>query len=217
VPTSSIINPSGNNLVVFLGNGDGTFQSGVSYRIPGTLGQRVIIGDINGDGKPDAIVGCLDVNEALKEDIFVFLGNGDGTFQTATSLSVGFTTDGLALVDFNRDGKLDLAVNATGTTQVLLGNGDGTFQLPQSIGIGGSGLVALDVNGDHKMDIAIVDLAANTEVFLGNGDGTFAPGKIFGVASLSLTDKADFNQDGADDLLETTFMGNSVTVLLNAR
>ena len=153
----------------------------------------------------------------MKKDLFIFLGNGDGTFQTATSLSVDGSTDGIVLGDLNGDGKLDLAVNGYAKTWVLLGNGNGTFQTAQSIGISGSGIKMLDVNGDGKQDLAIVDFNTNSEVFLGNGDGTFQTGQVLSAGGLSLDDKADFNGDGALDLVQTTFFGDSVTVLLNSR
>jgi len=210
------INPKFNLLEVYLGNGDGTFKPGVTYAAgPGAY--TVTVGDINKDGKMDAIVGCNNLNGGLKKDIFIFLGNGDGTFQTATSLSVDGSTDGIVLGDLNGDDKLDLEVNGYAKTWVLLGNGNGTFQTAKSIGISGSGIKMLDVNGDGKQDLAIVDFKTNTEVFLGNGDGTFQTGQVLSTGGLSLDDKADFNGDRALDLVQTTFMGDSVTVLLNSR
>src|SRR4029077_4752748 len=84
----------------------------------------VAVGDFNGDGKLD-----LAVTNKGDKTVSILLGNGDGTFQSQTTVPTGLAPDAVVTGDFNGDGKPDLAVaNFTdGTISILLGNGDGTF------------------------------------------------------------------------------------------
>src|SRR5260370_6422887 len=83
----------------------------------------IVVGDFNGDGKPD-----LAVTNFSDQNVWVLLGNGDGTFQPARSVFVspgrGFPWY-IAEGDFNCDGKLDLAVThyTDNNVSVLLSNG----------------------------------------------------------------------------------------------
>src|SRR5579872_1119497 len=91
----------------------------------------VAAGDFNGDHKVDLIA------PAGLGGASVVLGNGDGTFSppknSFTTPVAGGIANGVAVGDFNRDGKLDAAVtNSSGYLSVLLGNGDGTFRAPSS-------------------------------------------------------------------------------------
>jgi hypothetical protein len=118
---------------VLLGTGEGTFQPAITISLlPGTTSAAV--GDFNRDGKPDlAIAGGL--NDAVE----ILQGNDDGTFRTnpliiavGTQQIFAESIQSVAVGDFNRDGKLDLAVANPGsnTLSVLLGNGDGTLGPP---------------------------------------------------------------------------------------
>src|SRR5437879_3230526 len=95
---------------------------------------NIVVGDFNGDGKPDLAVSNVD-----SSTVSVLLGNGDGTFQAAQNFPVGANPWYFAVGDFNGDGKLDLAVadygcptlcnvSPSNTVTVWLGNGDGTFR-----------------------------------------------------------------------------------------
>jgi hypothetical protein len=73
---------STSELIVLLGNGDGTFQTGNTYTVVADP-LSVAVADFNGDGK-------LDLAVAGEGGISVLLGNGDGTFQTAVNYHVPF-------------------------------------------------------------------------------------------------------------------------------
>ena len=72
---------------VLLGNGDGTFQPAATFSSGAYNASFVAVADVNGDGKPDLIVPnqCMtssDCGSGSPGEVSVFLGNGDGTFQT---------------------------------------------------------------------------------------------------------------------------------------
>ena len=103
--------------------------SGILFRpaIPaGVLPTSVVTGDFNRDGKMDFIVA-----NALTNDLWLYPGNGDGTFQLPKiiPLSKGLSPVGLATASLRNTGILDLVVaeSDSSTIGVLLGNGDGTF------------------------------------------------------------------------------------------
>jgi hypothetical protein len=104
----------GNSISIFLGNGDGTFQAPVNYPVLGIseqLGPSVVIGDFNSDGKPDLAVGTNEYPYQPEGGVAILIGNGDGTFQPATYYGgSGIKGDGLAIGDFNGDGRPDIAV-----------------------------------------------------------------------------------------------------------
>jgi hypothetical protein len=89
----------------------------------------------------------------------VLLGNGDGSFQTAKSITAfgpAFYSGGrTALADFNGDGKLDVATGELGA--LFLGNGDGTFQPALALGALGVSTAVGDFNADGKPDLAVAN------------------------------------------------------------
>src|SRR5439155_3927887 len=71
---------------VLLGNGDGTFRAAFSYGSGGQYAVSISVADINGDGKPDVLVGNYYTgNGNSTGSLGVLLGKGDGTFQAALS------------------------------------------------------------------------------------------------------------------------------------
>ncbi len=191
-----------NDISVFLGNGDGTFQPPVTYA-GGESHGLLAVGDFNGDGKLDLATGFAEVS--------VLLGNGDGTFQPQKTFAAAISVLGMVAADFNDDGRLDLLAAgnefnpATGGASLFLGNGDGTFQARQvaATGLGPSAIVSGDFNGDGRLDLATANSASNDiSVLLGNGDGTFQPQLKFAAGKNPLfLATGDLNGDGRIDLV----------------
>jgi hypothetical protein len=152
----------GPGVELYLGNGDGTFQSSLYPYPHGAV--NLAAGDFNGDGKLDlALLGAVDGGEML-----ILLGNGDGTFQTGQATPNAPTAAyNFIAADLNGDGHLDLLVDNGGPVFYLyLGNGDGTFteqgpELP-CVGYSGNGCGAAvgDLTGDGKLDIMFSALTA---------------------------------------------------------
>ena len=178
-------------VAVLLGNGDGTFQTAVAYSSGGYIPVSVVVADVNGDGKPDLLVGnqCESNSTCANGGMVgVLLGKGDGTFQSSVSYGAGGfdrgTLVGEAVGDVNGDGKPDLVVadcggwceqqNADGSIGILLGNGDGTFQsaiVYDSGAPAAESVAVMDVNGDGKPDVLVANSFTEYKNG-GSGDGT---------------------------------------------
>ena len=153
-----------NTVSVLLGNGDGTFQSAVSYATGSDPGY-VAVGDLTGNGKQDLVV----VNDG-DGTVSVLLGNGNGMFQTQQTYAAGSEPSSVAIADLNGDGIPDLVVSDEGNdaVSVLLGNGNGTFQAPITYTFGSEAtrVEAGDLNGDGAPDIAVSEGYANSVAVL---------------------------------------------------
>lgn len=107
-------------------------------------------------------------------------------FQPAVEYNTGGTSpSSITSADFNRDGRIDLAVVDSGSNDVsiLLNNGSGVFSVLQTIPFSTlfprsllGQIVAADLNEDGSIDLAVTDQSSNNRVFilLNIGDGTFA-------------------------------------------
>jgi ankyrin repeat protein len=215
----AVANYATNTVGVFVGNGDGTFQSHVDYSV-GKEPTSIAIADYNGDGNLDIAVANYEDNT-----ISILLGNGDGTFRSGSLISVGHGPISVSSADLRGIGKHDLVViNETDqNASVLLSNGDGTFNvLSNHPSVGGNPLDAViqDVNGDGIPDLAVADFQeAQVSVLIGNGDGTFQTAQTYPTgANPSSVVAADFGGNGKIDLAVTstplsTNPGNLVSLL----
>jgi hypothetical protein len=163
-------------------------------------------GDFNEDGKPDVMV-----TNAGSGTLSLFLGNGDGTFGNAISIVVGANPISVVSADFNGDGHQDIAVSLGNSQsfQVLFGNGNGIFQAPVTVAIPNIAtstvgqLVAQDVNGDHKADLAIAT-DRGVAIFINNGAGGFsAAAMVDSGAIIANLVVVDITGDGQADVVGT--------------
>ena len=113
-------------VIIYLGNGNGTFTKGTSVVTTG-VPFYVALADFNGDHLPDLVASwCPTSNAPCGAQ--VFLGQGNGLFKQSAYLSYG----GGAVVagDFNADGRQDIAVLTNNELVMYLGAGNGTFNAP---------------------------------------------------------------------------------------
>src|SRR5207344_1381157 len=110
--------------------------------------------------------------------VTILLGNGDGTFRTEVSYSVGAQLAYITTASLRHNGVLDLVLADTLSDDiyVLLGNGDGTFQPAVAYPTIGRSLTVstADFNEDGKLDVVAITGSVQCNclsVFLGNGDG----------------------------------------------
>ena len=217
-PNSGTCGSSDGVVSVLLGNGNGTFQTAVSYDSGAATGVGLAVADVNGDGKPDLIVTNYGGESNGDGAVAVLLGNGNGTFRPAALYDSGAQdANGLTVADLNGDGIPDILVAnrcvscSGGVLSILFGNGNGTFQPAVIYPTGGNeaGWVKVaDINGDGIPDIIVANENlflpnGSVAVFIGTGGGKFKPAVTYssgGYAAVELSID-DMNGDGNPDVV----------------
>lgn len=114
----AIANPTGvpaQMIVLFYGNGDGTFQAPVDWPLSHQY-TALTLADINGDGRPDLIL-----NDGLGIAVIRNLGNRN--FAPEEHYVAGASIGTVSIADLNHDGYPDIvATNSGGTTVAVLLN-----------------------------------------------------------------------------------------------
>ena len=205
---SDLVSLNGSAFGIALGTGDGNFGPITYYAATG----GAALADFNLDQKLDLVIG----NQ-------IFLGIGDGTFQTpmvSADLSInGGPASELMVSDYNGDGIPDIAgIVTAGNIAIFLGSGTGTFTAGTPISVGDPAIhfTSGDFNGDGIADLAVTRLFGfGLAILLGNGDGTFQSPVVYtSIYDPSFVVSGDFNGDGKLDLAVSNNYAGFVTIFL---
>ncbi len=162
--------------------------------------------DFNRDGILD-IVTSGNANPGFTRPVSLMFGDGNGGFGAEQEFGPQEGTDAIAVGDFNRDGKKDIAYSASGV-KVLLGDGTGGFSAGPQSGIGCRFTEARDVNRDGKLDLvgtSGLHLSFWACVAFGDGAGGFSASDPIDPDERPLiATVADVTRDGRPDLVVGT-------------
>lgn len=207
-----------NGVVWHRNDGHGVFDSGTGTSSGSVVAFSTVTAELTGDAWPDVVV--LNHNEG---QLATFEGTGSALSLSDLS-STNTTPRAVTAADFDRDGKIDMAVAnvSLGRVSIALGLGDGRFDRPTTYPSGTSpyGITSGDFNNDGHLDVATADNSSNTvSILLGRGgigsDGTFQAARTANLApSPESVSVADFNQDGRADLLSANPSPDEIRVAL---
>ena len=187
-----------------LNQGSGQFSDTPTPGLNGIGGLANVI-DFNLDGIPDLVVQAVQPSGVLQ--LYSFTGNGDGSFQQGSSVTIspsGYGVYQLVVGDFDHDGLPDLA-GIDGETEpshilYLFGDGRGNFTPQTVVGPMGVRIAEGDINGDGLPDIVVPDRFSFVSVALGRTERKF-PSAVALTPQVATTAYArDINGDGLLDI-----------------
>ncbi len=230
-PDILVANAEGGAISVLLGNGNGQFhEASGSPFAAGHLPNDIAVADMNGDGNLDLVIA-----NHQSPYVSIFLGDGKGGFHPAPGSPFDVHSSphphGVAVADFNSDGKPDVVTDSWGNNKIelLQGDGRGGVILPgRYFAVGRrpyERLRSADFNRDGILDIVTTNLDDGTvTILLGVGKGGFhdAPGSPFAAGAKPWQVAIDdLNHDGNPDLVVIPYQTDiadesqsAVTVLL---
>lgn len=196
--------------------GFGNFSGGHFYAT-GSTPYRVGVADVDKDGHPDIV----DANEGSTW-ASVLWNKGNGTFSAPQKLSLGANSapDGVAFGDFNKDGKLDIAITdfAQSGVVVFINKGHRAFKAGKEFFAGSTPvpIAVADINGDGKLDICVGDYYdSKFWVLTGDGHGSFA--LPVGGGSVGTNPEHlivhDFTGDGKLDIVTAAYGGSTLSLV----
>jgi len=189
----------------------------------------IVAADFNGDGYKDLAATHAGSSSGYGA-VFIFINNGDGSFQEADSYFAGEDPTEIVAADFNNDGDIDIAVanHLSDDITLLYNDGNGIFQDHITHDMSNvytiSSIFAADLNNDGCCDIAMTDDYYNHVSVLFNFLDTLIQTIQYDIAYLSEPTSVfagDLNGDGLKDLAVasrgevTIFVPGYVTILIN--
>ena len=211
-----------NNVGILFGYGNGSFASVITYPVGnGSAPFDISVDDFNNDNISDIAVASIGTN-----GIVVLFGFGDGSFLLGSpySTGIGSSPTSLANGDFNKDGRLDIAVvnQKSNTIGIFLGDDNKPFagvttyttgagSRPHSVALG-------DFNNDSLFDIVVASYGTNSVgILFGGPHRNFNYTQIcpteYGASPYSVA-VSDFNNDSYLDIVVANSGTDNIVILL---
>ncbi len=209
-----------------LGAGDGTFYGELASELPGGVEPLTMaVGTLDGDSIPDLVM-----VDPLSGVLHLFRGLGNGGFRIGAAIADAARMPrptAVAVADFDRSGRDDLAVADGGNTvSIWLTAADGTLRYAQTIvfrpGSIPVSMSAVDLNSDSALDLLVattgtwsgVSVALNSSA---SQDAVFSSPlpSVAAGPGLSAMGSADFNRDGYWDTVVVDQTEDTVTTYFN--
>jgi subtilisin family serine protease/Tol biopolymer transport system component len=234
-------NEFSHTVTVLLNNGAGGFAAAQTIPAGGSFPFAVAVGKLNDDEQLDLAVanfGSNNLGDPLGS-VAVFLGGAGGAFQSPLVFrnqdGIGVSPASIAIADFNRDGRNDIATGnfRDNTVSILVGKLGGGFTVLPSIPSGGIGPIDVttgDLDGDGDRDVVLSNLNGRTGsiAVLRNqstpgGATSFEPAEVLAVASFAIDTPVFFNAvgnvagDGLSDVVVVDGDDNALRLYINRR
>ena len=204
-------------MVVILGNGDGSFQDADSY-VSGSAPYSIATAILSAGG--------VDVVTANRDSdtISVFINNNaaPGTFLAKADYPTGDAPVYVLAAQLDGVNNTDLVAvnNGSNSISVFLNSGTGPFPAKTDYTTNLSSPVAVaaaDLDGMNGIDLAVVNQGDNSvSVFLNDGAGAFTVAGGYGTGSTPTAIAAgDLNGDNFPDLVVSNSAGDTLSVLIN--
>ena len=192
--------------VVHLNDGTGQFSVGSTFGEPEWSTRYVSTADLDGDGVPDVVLANRYGDDSGPS--YICFGTGSGGFgEPCLDFSYGSATT-ITPADFNGDGSIDLAVPARDGGQgfVYLNDGAGQFTDRRPFGPADAAIRsarAADLDGDGRLDLAVIDERTGPAVIRGGPDLSFGTGEPLGDVDARpyAIEIADVDADGRTDIV----------------
>ncbi|CAF4689058.1 unnamed protein product, partial [Rotaria sp. Silwood2] len=207
---------------ILLGYGNGTFQKMTKYS-PNSRSSiyHIAIADFNNDHQHDFIV-----TDIANDEIVIYYGYGNGSFQLGRRYSTGFGSSPYAVttVKLKNSNQINIVVTLWGKGKVAVLTeytaaefannktcSTGSAPQPYSVTVG-------NFNNDSYVDIAIVNSGSdNLDVLFNSGNGTF-PTQITYPIGTDLYPQyvlaGDINKDNHLDIVTVNSKGSSISVFM---
>lgn len=197
---------------VYLGGPGNTYT--LSQVLTGLVFSRVTSSDLDNNGWQDIVANGRDVNGVFRTIIYK---NTNGTLSEVTNHGIEGVIGGLAIIDYNNDGKKDIVITAnTGPAliaRLYKNNGNFSFtNVPHNfVPLNNSSIFVADFNNDGWDDVAYIgsDIDRIFNVHLNNQDGTFASPQSYPGFSSGNIKGGDVDKDGHIDLVVSGAKSNN--------
>jgi len=217
-PDIVVVDLQYNNVLVFKGNGNGSFSNLTTHSTGFNSDPcSIVFADFNNDNEIDIVVANNGTNNVLVLTSFVIY---PVTIQANYSTGSNSRPYSVDVADFNNDGYLDVVVPnyASNNVGVFINLGNRTFRNQKTYSMGARSapffVATGDLNNDNHIDIvAVLYAIGKIDILLGYGDGTFKNGNTYSTGNNSLpytVAVGDFNNDGNLDLITSNYYFGNV-------